>query len=39
MILKADREESQIIYHRMIVIPTPGYSTAIMGAMIIIIIA
>ena len=37
MILKADREESQVIYHRMIVIPTPGYSTAIMGAMIIII--
>ena len=37
MRLKVDREESQIIYHRMLVIPTPGYSTAIMGAMIIII--
>lgn len=36
MILKLDKE-SQIIYHRMIVIPTPGYSTAIMGGMIIII--
>lgn len=36
MILKPDKE-SQIIYHRMIVIPTPGYSTAIMGGMIIII--